>query len=75
MDAYSYDDVRTAVNAAADLATGDGLDADTTSLIDFVVNATLTILTKTDAGIEDILEENWTDEEGRAIIRDIITGA
>lgn len=75
MSTYSYNDVKTAVNAAADLAIGEGLDADTTSLIDFVVNATLTMLTEKDAGIEDILEENWTDEEARDIIRDIITGA
>lgn len=72
MSTYTYDDVSTAANNAADML--DGLDSGTQTLVDFVVNATLTLLDNTEADIEDVLEANWEDSESREIIRDIVTG-
>lgn len=71
---YTHDDVTTAANDAASMLDGLGLDSDTTTLIDFVVNATLTLLEDKDAGIEDVLEENWSDSEDRDTVRAIVTG-
>lgn len=72
MSSYTYDDVCTAVNNAANML--DDLDSDTQALVDFVVNATLTLLENTDAEIEDVLEANWEDSESRETIRDIVAG-
>ena len=72
MSTYSYDDVSTAVNSAADLLVD--LDADTQTLVDFVVNATLTLLSSKDAGLEDVLEANWEDSEDRETIHGIVAG-
>lgn len=72
MSSYTYDDVCTAVNNAANML--DDLDSDTQTLVDFVVNATLTLLENTDAEIEDVLEANWEDSESRETIRDIVAG-
>ncbi|PZU00849.1 MAG: hypothetical protein DI630_13215 [Gordonia sp. (in: high G+C Gram-positive bacteria)] len=72
MSTYTRNDVATAVNSAADML--DGLDPDTQTLIDFVVSATLTLLTSKDAGIEDVLQGSWEDDETRETIRDIVTG-
>ncbi|TCJ75112.1 UNVERIFIED_ORG: hypothetical protein EDC92_12028 [Dietzia maris] len=74
MSNYTYDDVCTAANGAANMLDDLGLDADTTTLIDFVVNATLTLLEHKNAGVEDVLEENWSDSEARETIRDIVVG-
>lgn len=73
MATYTDTDVIAAVNNAADML--DGLDPDTQTLVDFVVNATLILLDNKDADIEDVLEENWEDAENRETIRDIVTGA
>ena len=72
MSSYTYDDVCTAVNNAANML--DDLDSDTQTLVDFVVNATLTLLENTEAEIEDVLEANWEDSESRETIRDIVAG-
>ena len=72
MSSYTYDDVCTAVNNAANML--DDLDSDTQTLVDFVVNATLTLHENTDAEIEDVLEANWEDSESRETIRDIVAG-
>lgn len=72
MSTYTHDDVSTAVNNAANML--DGLDPDTTALIDFVVNATLTLLENQGATVEDVLEENWGDSESLDTIRAIVTG-
>lgn len=72
MSTYTYDDVSTAANNAANML--DGLDSGTQTLVDFVVNATLTLLDNTEADIEDVLEANWEDSESRETIRDIVTG-
>lgn len=72
MSTYTYDDVYNAVNGAANML--DDLDSDTQTLVDFVVNATLTLLENTDAEIEDVLEANWEDSESRETIRDIVAG-
>lgn len=72
MSSYTYDDVSTAANNAANML--DGLDPDTQTLVDFVVNATLTLLDSKDAEIEDVLEANWEDSENRETIRDIVSG-
>lgn len=71
---YTHDDVSTAANGAASMLDGLGLDPDTATLIDFIVNATLTLLENGDAGIEDVLEQNWDDSEDRDTIRTIVTG-
>ena len=71
MATYTHDDVSTAANNAANML--DGLDPDTTSLIDFVVNATLTLLDDKDATVEDVLQENWGDDpESVDAIRDTL---
>lgn len=73
MSDYTYDDVSTAVNGAADMLTG--LDPDTQTLVDFVVNATLTLIKQNDATVADVLEVNWDDSETREMISDIVTGS
>lgn len=72
MGTYTESDVATAVNSAADML--DGLDPDTQTLVDFIVNASLTLLDSKDADIEDVLEGSWDDDETRETIRDIVTG-
>ncbi|MEW1938435.1 hypothetical protein AB0331_13835 [Dietzia maris] len=74
MSTYTYDDVSTAANGAANMLAGLDLDGDTVTFIDFVVNATLTLLENKDAGIEDVLEENWGDSDDLDGVRDIVTG-
>ena len=71
MSTYSYDEVSRAANRAADML---GLDADAATLIDFMVNATLTLLETPDADIQDVLEENWGDSDDLPEVRKIILG-
>lgn len=73
MSTYSYKDVSAAANSAADLLNSASLDPDTVTLIDFVVNATLTLLDDPDATVEGVIEENWDrDSEDADVIRDIV---
>lgn len=65
MTSYSHLEVRTAAN----------LDADTVTIIDFMVNATVTMLENQDAGIEDVIREHWGDaqDEDSDAIRKLFT--
>lgn len=58
-----------AVNAAADMVPTS--DSDKRAVLDFIVNATFTALTNPDAGIEDVLIENY-DEDSHDEIRDVL---
>lgn len=69
MTEYTRDEVSTAVNGAADMLNGADLDSDTVSLVDFMVNAALTLLDNPDADVDDVLEENWGDGDDADAIR------
>lgn len=62
MASYGRLEVCTAANNAADLFNSANLDCDTVTIIDFMVNATVTMLDNQDAGIEDVIREHWGDE-------------
>ncbi|MFL0579654.1 hypothetical protein [Dietzia sp. 179-F 9C3 NHS] len=89
MTTYTRTQVAEAVNGAADLLLESAnLTPDTTTLIDFVVNAALTRLEAPDATVEDVIAENWgvcEDEDcdgedcddgcgDAAVIRRLVTG-
>lgn len=73
MTTYSRAAVAAAANGAADLFVAAEMDADTRSLIDFMVNATLTLLDDPDATVEDVIEENWGEGDDADVIRDLFT--
>lgn len=68
---YSRQDVAAAANGAADLLAAAEMDADTRSLIDFMVNATLTLLDAPGATVEEVIEENWGDGDDADVIREL----
>lgn len=68
---YTRDEISKALNAAADLL--DPSDPDTRTLIDFVVNAALSIIDGVEIdSIENVIDENWDDAETRVIIREAL---
>lgn len=69
---YEYDQVSTAVNAAANMVTERMSNPDQISAIDFVVNAALTLLVNPEATEEDVIADNWGDSADVDTIRDII---
>lgn len=68
---YTRDEISKALNAAADLL--DPSDPDTRTLIDFMVNAALSIIDGVEIdSIENVIDENWDDAETRVIIREAL---
>lgn len=74
MSTYTYDDVSTAANGAANMLAELEMDGDTLTFIDFIVNATLTLLDEPDATVEDVIDENWDGSDDLDSVRDIING-
>lgn len=72
MSTYERGAVAQAVNDAADMLNEADLDADTRTLIDFVVNATLTLLDAPDATVEEVIEKNWGEGEDTDVIRALL---
>lgn len=74
MASYSRLAVCVAGQTAADLFHAADLDVDTVTIIDFMVNATITMLDNPDAGIEDVIREHWGDDPDDAdAIRKLFT--
>lgn len=64
---FTYEQVSTAANSAADMLVT--ADSDTQTLIDFMVNAMLTALENPEADVEDVIEENYGEgEDGEEVM-------
>lgn len=71
-DTVTVEEMMELVNSAANMVIESAqTDPDTTTLIDFLVNAVGTLHSDPDATVDDVIADNW-DEEGADVIRAIV---